>query len=628
MAQAPPVLGDFLAAADRHLREAASAPAGAGRAGDAGTTAAHLVRVTGILAGYCADLSPGGVYEAARRLGLPAWERAAIDIGSALRTAHGYLRIAAAERGVAGEPGSGPSPLDGPLSEAAAALTAGRDLLHTHSEPAGGPDADRSLWSRAVTSQAVTRAAVWQIARWAELLSPVTDWLAAEAGASRDGEQLAWAARWLQEAGSGSSHAAAADPVRPEDTALLRAIPAALPPGRSRPFPVTQTAADLAAGVAVSAARLRGAPPARRREAAAWSPNATAGGWRWMAEAAAVISHICEVALRALAERAAQVPGLTVTPERLQFTADCTAGLRAAWQRVDELWDPVSTESSLRDTPSMTDLSDLLLRLGRIVWDDPAWTPARSRLARRKPPQLLAPGQAELSCVVAAAHEAVDALACIAAASAGDVRAAALAGRFYLAVRSLPPQPLTDRAPRYIPAPPAQLDGLLAAYRDAGLAAQAALHALDYVAVAASAPSFPLALARAASVTQATRPDPGQLPPLYGPGTPLPAWPGPGGSTVPLRQALKDQDVTDRALLRQAARIDRAAERLLAEARSWLAASGPASTAQEHPAAGRLAAQSFPHGADRALAARTRPGAGRLQPAAEPQQPPRRPHAR
>jgi hypothetical protein len=351
-------------------------------------------------------------------------------------------------------------------------------------------------------------------------------------------------------------------------------------------------------------------------------------GWRWMAEAAAVISHLCDVALRTLADRAAQLPGMPVTPERLQFTADCTAGLRSAWQQVDELWDPVSTESRLRGTPAMTDMSDMLLRLGRIIWDDPAWTPARSRQARRKPPQLLAPGQAELTCVVAAAHEAVDALACIAADSAGDVRAAALAGRCYMTVRSLPPQPRADRALRYIPAPPAQLDGLLAAYRDAGLAAQAALHALDYIAVAASAPSFPLALARAASVTQATRPDPGQLPPLHGRGIPLPAWPGPGGSTMPLRQALMDQAVTDRALLRQAGRIDRAAERLLAEARTWLAASGPASTEQEHPAASRLAAQSFPHGAGSALAPRTRPRTGHPQPASEPRQPLRRPHAR
>ncbi len=97
-----------------------------------------------------------------------------------------------------------------------------------------------------------------------------------------------------------------------------------------------------------------------------------------MAQAAAVTSHLSELALRALATRAGQLPGPPVSETQLSDAADFMVGMRAAWHQVDRLWDVMITESR------MTDASDLVLRMGRLVWDDPHWTPAHSR---RAPPR-------------------------------------------------------------------------------------------------------------------------------------------------------------------------------------------------------------------------------------------------
>ena len=59
----------------------------------------------------------------------------------------------------------------------------------------------------------------------------------------------------------------------------------------------------------------------------------------------------------------------------------------------------------------MSEASDLLLRMGRLVWDNPQWTPARADRAPRRDPAALAPGNAAFTAVVSAAHQAADALA-------------------------------------------------------------------------------------------------------------------------------------------------------------------------------------------------------------------------
>ena len=90
-------------------------------------------------------------------------------------------------------------------------------------------------------------------------------------------------------------------------------------------------------------------------------------------------------------------------------------GMRTAWQQVDLMWNAFITERRLLSTLAMSEASDLLLRMGRLVWDNPQWTPARADRAPRRDPAALAPGKTAFTAVVSAAHQVADALARVAA---------------------------------------------------------------------------------------------------------------------------------------------------------------------------------------------------------------------
>jgi hypothetical protein len=127
------------------------------------------------------------------------------------------------------------------------------------------------------------------------------------------------------------------------------------------------------------------------------------------------------------------------------------ADMGAAWHQVDRAWDTMITESRMLPTQAMTDASDLVLRMGRLVWDDPHWTPARSRRAPHRDPAALAPGASTVVTVIAAVHQLADALARVAKADLDAVETADHAGRLYVPTRSLP----EDDVPRpFATAPP------------------------------------------------------------------------------------------------------------------------------------------------------------------------------
>jgi hypothetical protein len=605
------VLGDFLAAADEHIAAAVLAddnPVSRFAAQDL----CHLVMV---LERYCGDLAPCDEVEASGRGDLHPWERAVIDADAALRIAGDCLRRGAPEA-ARDQPGTAPRTAPH-LAAAATQLMAGRDLLHTHlvTDPAGLAR-DRSEWAPVVTSLPVLRALANEIGRWSRQLAPLPTLLASSAaqhGARRgDGQDasdmtahldFASASGWLQAAGAAVRTALDIDPVRTSDTELLYAVPAAMTPQRQRPDPAGESVAELCDGIVVSASRLRGAMR-DSAERARWSPDVTSGGWQWMAQAAAVTCHLSELALRSLATRASQLSSPPASETQLDTAADFMTGMRAAWQQVDRLWDGMITERKLRPTSAMTDASDLVLRLGRLVWDNPYWTPARAQRARLRPPSVMAPGAADFNAVVAAAHQAIDALAVVAKADGQGVEAASAAGRLYVPTRSLPGEYYDVPRP-FAPAPITRCQALHEAYGAVLDATTTAARALDELAVAAGAPSKALAPARAAALAQAHRPGsqnrpdddipPGRLP------DGVPSWESrtSTGRTGPVEQAIRDRGISDPIILLRAAAIDNAAWRLITQAGNAAGVPGRSSTRkrQRHDAGtpAQLAAQSFPH---------------------------------
>ena len=225
--------------------------------------------------------------------------------------------------------------------------------------------------------------------------------------------------------------------MRAVDAELLHAIPAAFPPQRQPLGPAAESVTELCNGIAVSASRLRAAVH-RGQDRVSWSPDVTSGGWQWMAQAAAVTTHLSELALCSLATRVGRLPSLPVTEAQLHGAADAMIGMRAAWQRVDLMWNTIITEQRLLPTLAMSEAGDLLLRMGWLVWDNPQWTPARAHRSPRRSPAALAPGKTAFTAVLSAAHQAADALARVAATDITTVQAAARAGRLYMPTRSLP----------------------------------------------------------------------------------------------------------------------------------------------------------------------------------------------
>jgi hypothetical protein len=108
------------------------------------------------------------------------------------------------------------------------------------------------------------------------------------------------------------------------------------------------------------------------------------------------------------------------------------------WLIAAEAWDTVTTESQGRVSPIVPDVSDMLVRAGRLAFANPVWTPRPAhRAPPRAPADLIADGPA-LVAIITAAHHAVDGLA---QAADSDVRAifgAVRGGRLYQSRLTLP----------------------------------------------------------------------------------------------------------------------------------------------------------------------------------------------
>lgn len=580
------IFGDFLDQAERHLQAAAGSPS---VAGDPVAAAPALLRLVSVMARYLDDRAP--VYAAgvtARAADLQPWERAVADTGSALHIAADCLLQGITAARFPGQEPAGD--LARRLSAAAMALTAGRDLLHTHLTTTQDDLWEhRSEWAPVMTSLPVTRAITENMSRWCGQVAAVAAQLASASGLTalglgdlRDG--LHAAVHWLWTAATAVQSARATDPVSADDVRLLRAIPAAHSPPR-RPPGMDESVPELCVGVTVSAQRLRAVAfgaVARARWAAPSSDT-----WQWTATAAAVSGHATELILQSLPSHLDQQRGLPGHELRQHATEAMTRSWQA-WRQVAASWAGLATETRGHTSPAVTEISDLVLRIGRLARDDPNWAPTRENPSTLRDWTGSVPGDHVLA-AVAAVHQSADAFAQAAAADLQAVAAADNAGRLYVRTRSLPPG--YDVPRRYATAPADRTAPLLDAYRTAVHASAQAAGALAVFALTTDAPSATLALARAAcdprrAQIAGTSQHPGTGAAQDRPDIPA-ATPG------PTERAIRNLRVTDPAILLRAATIDHAAQQLITQAQP-----GPnrRAASQWRPAgrAAQLAAQDLP----------------------------------
>jgi hypothetical protein len=557
---ARPLFGEFLAAARDHAGTAAALRESDRRGASVQEVAGSLLRVVTVMGRYLQDITavPGGMRPGVPPL-LTAWGRARCTARDALSSAAGQLLPHSGGRRAPGV--TARSELARRLDAAAAALTAGRDLLHTHlARDPHGSRQFRSEWGPVVCSRPAERALLAELASLARQIAPPCADLALS-GRSPDtaaaGASLHRACGWLLVLSAGVQAAQRTAPVSAADRDLLRAIPLNAP----LPRPILdggEPVASLYDAVITSAERARHAAWMHGTQPA-WSPRLTADSLRQIAATSTVTSHHCQILFRSLAARTAGggTPGLSAG---LLRAADAAGRARAGWLDVARALNRVDTDTMRHLSPAAGEAGDLALCTGRLAYADAGWTLSSGPGHQPRPPRDLAPRPGDVPLALAAAHHACDAVTSLACAERERIRTAAGAGRLLVPTRSLP---ATMDIPRpFAPAPRHRVHALLGLYQDAAAAAADASAEAGEAAAAVRAPSCVLTAARAAA-----HPGPDASPGRPQRATPEPAIAGqPPEPAGAVQNVLHTLGVTSPGLLQRAADIDHAGEQLIIEA--------------------------------------------------------------
>ena len=237
-----------------------------------------------------------------------------------------------------------------------------------------------------------------------------------------------------------------------------------------------------------------------------------------------------------------------------------------AWRAIARHWDTISTGIHHRRdiSPVAAELDDVVLRSGRLAYDNPRWTPAGADASLTRDPAGLAATASELKVVLAAVHHAIDAISRIAAGDTDAVRDAASGNRLYLPTRLLPEH--YDIPCPYAPAPPAHAAELLGCYHTAATATRRAAAALDQLAVATGSPSSMLPVARLSSGSPVTARRPADDDRKQTPALPAPPPGIPRAQAGDIEDILRSLHITEPGMLLRAAAIDDAARDVLAHA--------------------------------------------------------------
>jgi len=300
---------------------------------------------------------------------------------------------------------------------------------------------------------------------------------------------------------------------------------------------------------------------------------------RKIAATSTVTSHNCHVVLKTLAARATQ-PGFGRISADVAVAAEAAERTRDTWLNVAHSLEHITTDTRGHLNRAAVEASDLALWTGRLAYADRQWTLASGPTQSARLPEDLAARPEDVPQVVAAVHQACETMTRLAHTEREQVRAAARAGRVLVPTRSLPDD--ADIPHPFVQAPESRVELLLADYCGALRASRQATAAVGKVAEVTQAPSR--VLTPADDGHAANRDD--------GPASTAhkfakrAAQSGPHHRPGPVQRALLDLGVERPELLRRGADIDRASERLIAEAAAELQSSrsSPGATALDRSA--------------------------------------------
>lgn len=121
------------------------------------------------------------------------------------------------------------------------------------------------------------------------------------------------------------------------------------------------------------------------------NPTATSvTTWRYLARAAAIICDLNHKTIRQLVYRITELNQPDHLPAIKQAGTDLRH-LRATWKSIVHRWDSHIGHHGHPANGPATDAGDLIIRLGRLIHTDPAWTPSPRSSPQLKAPHQLAP---------------------------------------------------------------------------------------------------------------------------------------------------------------------------------------------------------------------------------------------
>jgi hypothetical protein len=556
MSAARPVFGEFAEAARRHLSAAAVQHPSAKPGRNAEEQAAGLARLCAVLARYTSDLTRSLNQVPDEHLpSLGRWHQAGLQVHDALTSAS---RALGADGRAHGAFESVSSPAARSLHGAARSLAAGRDLLQGHftTEPSG-VRLYRSGWSPAISSPSVSRALLAEVASLARQAAAAGNAIASTApGDLRVAgmRRMSIACYWLSQPEAFVSAAERAQPSGGNGREVLHAVPENVLPVRLEPDSA-RSVQELCTGVITTAERARAAA----WDAASAEPTSTAicsTSWYRIAAASTVTSHHCHLLYSTLAERTAaeQAGELRDIMMRAALQADRA---REYWLDSAHEFRDIATDVQKYVTSAAAEAGDLALWTGKLAHADADWALSTGPSVPRRPATSLAPRMADVPGVVAAVHEATDALGRLATANLEQARQAVRGHRLLVATRLLPES--YDIPTRYSEAPESYVASLMACCHDTAQKADRVAETGSEIAERVGAPSRTLVALRVAAREQ--------------PQSRLPADPGRGARTAekapgvgPVESRLRSLGIDNVRYLWRASTIDRAADQVIREA--------------------------------------------------------------
>ncbi|MEU7942481.1 hypothetical protein [Microbispora bryophytorum] len=291
------------------------------------------------------------------------------------------------------------------LRAASTSWGAAADMLATHFTRPG--DAPRSDWAAVISDEQVRDGLLSEVADHALALVAVMD----RSGLTRDLD--------TQTACSLLRSSALRCASRTGDAPSLRAVPLNEPPWPPQPVPQeAQTPHELSADVIDGSDALR-ALCHRPQE---FSPRQ----WQRTALAASVITDIAAKSLTQLTRRCYEL-----NPHRqqalgkaLQQATDVVQQANAEWKGVRQAWHGQVAAGPLSASVREQHLDQTAVRLGRLLYDNPTWTPARQDRAPLKAPAAIAPSTTDMVPTTRAVLHAFEGLAVVAERDRQDVKRA------------------------------------------------------------------------------------------------------------------------------------------------------------------------------------------------------------